>query len=243
MHHRGLGHVLRTRSIGGHEAVPNSRPYMALLLKDGKAWCGGFLVADQWVASAAHCLHGMKSEEFSVVLGAHSIYKDDSFKEVFKIQSYFLHSEFKEDPRQNDILLMKLNEKVTISPAVKTIGFQRVNQDVSPGTMCLVPGWGSTSSSGRKPEKLQEVEVPIISRTVCNGRRDHDGNVNENMLCAGGLRKDACEGDSGGPLVCNGIVEGIVSFGPSVCGGKKSGVYVRISAYVDWIDSIMANNS
>lgn len=216
---------------------------MAFLLKDGKAWCGGFLVAEQWVASAAHCLHEMNSGDFSVVLGAHSMSMDEPLKQVFKIQSYFLHPEFSAHPRQNDIMLIKLNEQVTFSSAVQTIQFQRTNQDVNPSTMCLVSGWGSTSSSGRKPDKLQEVKVPIISRTVCNGRRDHDGAINENMLCAGASRKDACEGDSGGPLVCDGIVEGIVSFGPNVCGGKKSGVYVRISAYVDWIDSTMTNNS
>ena len=81
------------------------------------------------------------------------------------------------------------------------------------------PGWGSSSSCpADSPEVLREVEVPIVSDTVCeaassdsvtlaleNGQcvteaRSYSGVISSDMVCAGSSGKDACQGDSGGPF-------------------------------------------
>lgn len=50
------GHRFETQIIGGREAVPHSRPYMASLQKAKSHVCGGVLVHRKWVLTAAHCL-------------------------------------------------------------------------------------------------------------------------------------------------------------------------------------------
>lgn len=46
----------RGRILRGQEAKSHERPYMASVHVNGTHVCGGFLVAEQWVLSAAHCL-------------------------------------------------------------------------------------------------------------------------------------------------------------------------------------------
>lgn len=58
----------------------------------------------------------------------------------------------------------------------------------------------------------------------------------EYHLCYGSPGKDACYGDSGGPLASRRTIYGIVSFGDGC--GKVTGVYVRISYYLEWIKNI-----
>ena len=80
------------------------------------------------------------------------------------------------------------------------------------------PGWGSTASCpSTSSSVLLEVEVPIVSDTVCeaassdsvtssvNGQcvteaRSYSGVISSDMVCAGSSGKDACQGDSGGPF-------------------------------------------
>ncbi|XP_029469334.1 complement factor D-like [Rhinatrema bivittatum] len=250
--HNPLGEVLvwlgvslcvahpRGRILGGSEAKPHLRPYMASLHEDGKHLCGGFLIADQWVLSAAHCRPEQENATLQVLLGAHSLSEPEPSKHFYQVLAYFLHPGYNDTTAHNDLLLLKLREKVALSQEVKILPFQKVDKDLPAGTICDVAGWGQISLTGKRPDKLQEVTVQVIGREICNQRDQYDKEITENMICAGARRKDSCEGDSGGPLVCNGMAEGVVSIGYRKCGNaKKPGVYTRISAYVSWINGTM----
>lgn len=231
----------RGRILRGYEAAPHRKPYMASLQVDGKHVCGGFLIADQWVLSAAHCLEDKPNKPFQVLLGAHSLSEPEPHKRLYGVRAEISHPGSSKETNDDDLLLLQLEETAQLNEHVKVLAFQRQDTDVPTGTECEVAGWGEMNHNGKLPDKLQQVERPVISRETCNGRIYHDNTITEKMMCTDSRRKDTCPGDSGGPLVCNGIAEGVVSAGSRVCGNyKKPGIYTRIAPYVDWIDSVMA---
>ncbi|MEE6487543.1 hypothetical protein FKM82_014931 [Ascaphus truei] len=144
--------------------------------------------------------------------------------------------------KHHDLLLLQLPEKAPVNLAVRPLLFQREDRDVPADTLCLVSGWGQVKLTGKRPDKLQEVTVPVISRDQCNRRDYYDNAITAYMMCAGAAKKDSCEGDSGGPLVCDGVAVGIVSSGYRKCGNaKRPGIYTRISPYASWIEVTMHN--
>ncbi|XP_040393582.1 complement factor D [Cygnus olor] len=232
----------RGRILGGYEAKPHLRPYMASLQLDGQHVCGGFLIAEQWVLSAAHCTEGTNGKLFQVLLGAHSLTEPEPHKHLYHVRAQIPHPGSNIHNNRDDLLLLQLEEKAELNAHVKVLPFQREDRDVEAGTVCEAAGWGTVTHSGRRPDKLQQVERPVISRDLCNHRTHHDHTITEKMMCTDSRKKDTCKGDSGGPLVCNGVAEGVVTAGSRVCGNyKKPAIYTRIAPYAAWIDGVMAS--
>ncbi|KAM9265569.1 complement factor D-like [Morus bassanus] len=232
----------RGRILGGYEAKPHLKPYMASLQLDGQHICGGFLIAEQWVLSAAHCTEETDGKVFQVLLGAHSLTEPEPHKRLYRVRAQIPHPGSNIHNNKDDLLLLQLEEKVELNAHVQVLPFQREDRDVAAGTVCEVAGWGTISHSGRRPDRLYQVERPVISRDFCNQRTYHDRTITEKMMCTDSRRKDTCKGDSGGPLVCSGVAEGVVTAGSRVCGNyKKPAIYTRIAPYAPWIDSVMAS--
>ncbi|KAM6912567.1 complement factor D [Xenentodon cancila] len=241
--------------IGGRETAAHSRPYMASIqVPEGeqlKHECGGFVVADQWVMTAVHCLPDGPSGR-KVVLGVHSLSQPEETKQTFDILEVYNHPAFSIDNYDNDIALIKLDRPFSPSEAVKPLEFLRAG-GTNPGINEEVEtaGWGSLDNLGARPDTLREVVVNVVSSTRCR-RSDYFGSkFTSNMICAHKVcpepcsqpykKEDSCDGDSGGPLLYNGIAVGITSNGGKKCGQiKKPGIYTIISHYTEWIDSIMA---
>ncbi|XP_042553035.1 complement factor D [Dipodomys spectabilis] len=231
----------RGRILGGQEAKAHERPYMASVQVNGTHLCGGVLVAEQWVLSAAHCLEDAAHGKMQVLLGAHSLSRPEPTKRRYDVLHAVPHPDSRPESIAHDLLLLQLSEKAALGPAVRPLPWQRENRDVAPGTLCDVAGWGVVSHAGRRPDRLQHVRLPVMDRATCNERVHYDGAISESMMCAQSNRRDSCRGDSGGPLVCGGVVEGVVTSGSRVCGNrKKPGIYTRVSNYTSWIDGIMA---
>ncbi|XP_041809553.1 complement factor D [Chelmon rostratus] len=240
--------------IGGREAAPHSRPYMASIqVPEGETMkheCGGFVIADQWVMTAVHCLptgpNGRK-----VVLGVHSLSEPEETQQTFDILELHNHPDFSMSNYDNDIALIKLDRPFNASEAVKAVEYLRAG-GTNPHTDAEVEtaGWGSLDNLGTRPDKLKEVVVEVVSSTRCR-RSDYFGKkFTSNMMCAHKVcsdpcdqphkKEDSCDGDSGGPLLYNGIAVGITSNGGKKCGQiKKPGIYTVISHYTEWIDNTM----
>ncbi|XP_053446579.1 granzyme A [Nycticebus coucang] len=224
--------------IGGHEVIPHSRPYMVLLNLGKESICAGALIKEDWVLTAAHCKLKMSSK---VILGAHSIAKNESEKQIMLVRKEIPYPCYDPDTHEGDLQLLQLNRKAILNKNVAILPLRK-GDDVKPGTMCQVAGWGKYHNKSPKSDVLREVSVTIIDRKVCNDAKHYNFNpvIGQNMLCAGSLKggKDSCNGDSGSPLICHGSLRGITSFGlPGKCGVPQGpGVYTLLSKkYLKWI--------
>uniref|UniRef100_A0A3Q3XLU9 trypsin n=1 Tax=Mola mola TaxID=94237 RepID=A0A3Q3XLU9_MOLML len=242
--------------IGGREAAPHSRPYMASIqVPEGESMkheCGGFVIADQWVMTAVHCLPSGRPNGRKVVLGVHSLSEPEETKQIFDILEVHNHPNFDTRNYDNDIALIKLDRPFNETEAVKAVEYLRAG-GTNPVTDTEVEtaGWGSIDNLGSRADKLKEVVTEVVNPRRCK-RGDYFGRkFTDNMLCAHKVChdpcdrpdeiEDSCDGDSGGPLLYNGTAVGVTSNGGKKCGQlKKPGIYTIISHYTAWIDSILA---
>uniref|UniRef100_A0A8C3H6X6 Peptidase S1 domain-containing protein n=1 Tax=Chrysemys picta bellii TaxID=8478 RepID=A0A8C3H6X6_CHRPI len=225
--------------IGGQEAKPHSRPYMAYL-KIQRRWntciCGAFLVAENFVLTAAHC----NGDEITVKLGAHNIREREQSQQKISVRRRIPHPQYNETTLNNDIMLLQLADRAKLNRWVDTIALPSASETVKPGAMCSVAGWGGTSTESKlKPDKLQEVDVVVMPDATClrNPNMKYQLYNASTMMCVGDpkTRKDSWKGDSGGPLVCGKTAQGIVSWGLRA----PPGVYTKVSTFIPWIRETM----
>ncbi|NXD88361.1 GRAB protein, partial [Halcyon senegalensis] len=225
------------RIIGGWEAKPHSRPYMASILiehAEGVSRCGGFLIRPDSVLSAAHCVAGKKQVKITVTLGAHNVKKKEQSQQMIHVVRWVIHPNYSKKPTQYDIMLLKLKQKAKLTKEVGEASLASQNKPVAIGTRCFVAGWGMTSRSGHKTHVLMEVDLKVQRAEVCK-KSFPRGYLQQSMICVGDQsgKKSTFHGDSGGPLVCNGKVHGIVSYGPK--NGLFPKVFTKVSYFEPWI--------
>ncbi|KAM9384831.1 granzyme B(G,H)-like [Pholidichthys leucotaenia] len=220
--------VYMGKIIGGHETVPHSRPYMALLERhmpdNSKAYCGGFLLNKDFVMTAAHC----KAESYTVLLGLHNFHKRQDVQQI-TVTETFPHKYYNQSNFKNDLMILKLSSKANFSQNVRPIPIADQDDGSLPKS-CIIAGWGRfAANSPYMSPKLMEANVTLIDDEMC---------VELNEYCATGQTGPA-EGDSGGPLVCEDEkAYGVISndFIP-VSGGPPIHRFTKISEIRSWIIS------
>nr|XP_025044690.1 mast cell protease 3-like [Pelodiscus sinensis] len=145
------------------EAQPHSRPYMAFLeIQDGDEnyTSSGFLVAEKFVLTAAHC----RGDKIAVILGAHDVTKQEPSQQRIRVRRQIPHPQYDRENLKNDIMLLQLEKPAKLNGFVKTIPLPEPGERVEPGTACSVAGWGRTIGASNV---LQEVDVEVLEDDEC----------------------------------------------------------------------------
>ncbi|XP_051765542.1 mast cell protease 1A-like isoform X8 [Ctenopharyngodon idella] len=224
--------------VNGREAKPHSRPYMVSVQAKEQHICGGFLISDRFVMTAAHCRNN--SKVLTVVLGAHDLRQKNLDR--IKVDFYHKHPKFTNGSFHNDIMLLRLEKHVELNDNIKGISIPTKEDDIEAVTVCSVAGWGSLKTNGTVNNRLMETDVTVMNNEKCESEWGKEDYSASQMMCVYG-DGGSCDGDSGGPLVCGDTAVGVTSFGdPDKCNSPElPEVYIKISAYLPWIKSIIGN--
>ncbi|XP_072516638.1 mast cell protease 4-like [Salminus brasiliensis] len=226
--------------INGTEAKPHSRPYMVSVQRKGNHICGGFLVSEHFVMTAAHCWN--QEDKLTVVLGAHELPKSSSDLGRKAVKFYHIHPMYDSETLFNDLMLLQLNKTAKKSQRINWIPIPTKDKDIKAKPACSVAGWGKQQTSGSRSKRLMEVDVSVMDKRFCQ-KYWGKGYSASRMVCAGG-QGGFCQGDSGGPLVCKGTAVGIVSFTDDKdCNSpnRLPNVYTKISKFLPWIKAILGS--
>ncbi|NXH21737.1 OVCH2 protein, partial [Bucco capensis] len=253
---------LFTRIVGGKQVEEGSQPWQVSLKRGHKHFCGGTIVAAQWVVTAAHCTLGRNLLEYlNVTAGEHDLQVRENGEQSLPVKDVIKHPNF--DPRwpmNYDIALLKLDGAFNFSSSVWPACLPEPGERFAAGSICTACGWGRLNENGALPQVLHEVNLPILnskdcSRALSTLKKPIQGDT---ILCAGfpDGGQDACQGDSGGPLLCQRrhgawTLAGVISWGMGCARGWRSnekkkhynrgspGIFTDLSVVLSWLQDNM----
>lgn len=242
------------RIVGGEEAADGEFPWQVSLRSVGSIgathFCGGSIIDQNWILTAAHCCAGQVPLLMHVVAGGIKLNNFENEEQTKNVAKIIGHPHYDASTITNDACLLQLQAPLEWTDFVQPIALPEPGQETPAGTPCTVTGWGTTSEGGfGLPNVLHKVTVPAVSDEDCNQAYSSSGyGIADSMICAGLPEggKDSCQGDSGGPFITGEAgaeqVVGVVSWGIGCARQGYPGVYTEVSYFTEWILETMASN-
>merc|ERR1711860_13976 len=245
------------RIVGGQQANAHEFPWVIGLYgyRGDRPFCGGSIIANRWVLTAAHCVYERNVKAFSIVAGDHKASKFEEGQQRIKVCGAKIHPGHPKGPDSdhgihNDVALLELCKPIYFSPTVQPIALASKNIRMNDnGSKVTVAGWSTTKEGGMTVNALRYVHVYTVTNARC--RSQYGSYIEKGQICAGVPKggKDSCQGDSGGPLWWKDPSNqqiyqvGVVSSGRG-CGRRDyPGIYARVSHYFEWILDAMFEGS
>ncbi len=248
--------------VGGKSIKIENAPWQIALFRFDEQsgqistqFCGGTIIDEYWILTAAHCVKGVKVNQIRVVASTTTLTDASSVGQIMEVAEIIVHDQYNSDTINNDIALIRLQNPLDLSTLrAKSVPIMtKADEDngfINPGVVGIISGWGSLTYHGDSPDSLQAVSIPIISNDTANKwfkESDPNGeqgtwDVTETMIAMGlengGI--SGCHGDSGGPFVVKNAdndwsVAGVTSWG-KICGDPKMpSVYTKVSYFENYI--------
>ncbi|CAH2237277.1 jg11242 [Pararge aegeria aegeria] len=223
--------------VGGYVADIKDVPYQArltIVTDSGAYGCGGSIISQRYVLTAAHCLARAKT----VYVRVGSNYADREGA-LYSATKFWQHPNYNNKTIDNDVGIVSPSIPIQFDTNTKAIKLASKGRNIPAGTEALVSGWGLTSENGKGSDRIMAIRVPTVSNEDC---RKSYSLITDNMICAGVPEggKSTCQGDSGGPALTKYGQIGVVSFGIGCARPGYPGVYARVSStnIRNWIQNI-----
>ncbi|XP_077507426.1 chymotrypsinogen B-like isoform X2 [Amblyomma americanum] len=244
------------RVVGGQEAAPNSWPWQVSISSAEYEvmghFCGGSIIAPQWVLTAAHCLTNRKAKDVLVTFGAHNL-MNVSDVVTRRAEALLTHGSFSNFNKNVDLGLIKLDMPVNFTDKIRPICLPRKGDELIKHGHCFAAGWGQTRGTGSfgSLKQVEMIELPFQECRKTSPMLFREL-VESDTFCAGDRRGEegVCHGDSGGPLFCSkdgsawslqGVANSILKTTGlyTLCGVGSDSFWNRVSAHLPWIKHSM----
>ena len=174
MARRTCGHssTAGSRIVGGEFVQPGEWPWYAAIRAclncTDIPFCGGTLINNKWVVTAAHCLAGLAASEIYVLLGETNVIHKSRHEVIRKVQKMYLHPDYAIAARYDyDIALLELQGNVNFTHYIQPACLPHLKPKLPAGMNCTVTGFGRTTETGLKSTRLKQAKVPLVSQTQC----------------------------------------------------------------------------
>ena len=251
--------ALIPKIVGGSGARIADYPYQVAIVHPINTWgvrtysqfCGGSILSQEWILTAAHCVIGKSSYNIFVAAGTDDVSYGFRKGTVVATGDMYIHPDYDEDKNINDIALIRLKTKLNFNKDVQPIKLPKPDQEFE--GRAIATGFGKTSNDRFSiNDRLMVAKMDILPDARCKKEYSFLWFFSiynpKYAICAGqfnGQQISTCDGDSGGPLAKDGMVVGVTSYGSSQgCGMPHVPVvFSKVSKYVNWINSLMEKYS
>ena len=237
-----------SRVVGGTQAAAGQFPWQAGLVFTGgtRTFCGGSVINNLYVLTAAHCTDGLAASYMQVLLGDLRIGIADAGEQRYSVQQIIKHPQYVDAIQSGwDYALLKVDRQITYSSTVSPICLAQAGQTYA-GVAGIASGFGQVGDSSPQSNWLLYVPLTVWTQDACRGVVGSI--IRSTVICAGGSAQGGqgiCFGDSGGPLAVQVSgryhIIGISSFMRPCAHANTPDMFARVTEALSWIQSNTAD--